>query len=243
MMLKHAKSGPVEAFPYEAPSDELKAKYKHIFERTTPLPPRLLKSILDKLVAICALSFAVPILLTLKIFVLLEGAVFTENRGPLLYFYWALSGGNRMKKWKIRLIKEKYIDHERAKNHEWIAYSAEWSEHSRTLVGRFVKKWYLDELPQFWSVLIGDMSVVGPRPLSELHYYRDLKQGNVSRKLLKGGMLGLGHINKGTPKMGSAYFEYEYIDAYLTYSDWELVKLDLWIIWKGIVLMSKGGGH
>lgn len=242
-MTKCDNSEPVEAFPYEAPSKEIKAKYKQIFERTTPLPPRFLKSILDKLIAICALSVAIPILLMLKIFMFFEGVLFKENRGPLLYFYWAISGGKRIKKWKIRLIKQKYIDHEKAKNHEWIAYSAEWNADSRTLVGSFAKKWYLDELPQFWSVLIGDMSIVGPRPLSELHYYRDLEQGNVSRKLLKGGMLGLGHINKGTSRMGAASFEYEYIDAYLTYSPWKLLKLDFWIIWKGIILMSKGGGH
>ena len=58
------------------------------------------------------------------------------------------------------------------------------------------------------------MSIVGPRPLSVMHYERDKKQGNISRLLLKGGMLGLGHINKGTDEMGKPDFEYQYINEY-----------------------------
>ena len=87
------------------------------------------------------------------------------------------------------------------------------------------------------------MSIVGPRPLSELHYKRDLEQGNVSRSLLKGGLLGLGHINKGTEEMGNSIYEYEYIDEYLNRSSLSLIFLDLWIIWRGIILILKGGGH
>ena len=234
---------PKKAFPYKPPSDFIKERYKKIFLMKTALKPRFLKTLFDKIVASVMIIISLPILIFLKLCFLIEGIIIRENKGPMLFYYWAVSGGKKIKKWKIRLIKQSYIDKERAKKGEWIAYSAEWSDDSRTIMGSFVKKFYLDELPQFFSVLIGEMSIVGPRPLSEIHYERDLSQGNVSRKLLKGGMLGLGHINKGTSSMGIADFEYEYIEKYMKYSSWQLLLLDLWIIYKGTILIFKGGGH
>ena len=110
-------------------------------------------------------------------------------------------------------------------------------------MGAYVKKYYLDEIPQFFSVFLGAMSFVGPRPLCVTHYRRDLAQGNTTRKLLKGGVLGLGHINKGTSEMGKPLYEYEYLHAHETASNLELLLLDLRIIKAGALLVLKGGGH
>ena len=234
---------PKEAFPYKPPTEEIKERYKSIFKLTEPLPPRFFKVLFDKLVAIVMLVISAPIFLLLKIAYLIEGWLIPENAGPMFFYYNAVSAGKIIHKYKIRLIKTKYIEPEGAKRHDWIAFSAEWAPDSRTYIGQFVKKFYLDELPQFWSVLKGDMSIVGPRPLSVLHYKRDKTQGNVTRFLLRGGLLGLGHINKGTSEMGNPIYEYEYVDQYLKRTSFGLLLLDLWIIWKGLLVIAKGGGH
>ena len=237
------KIEPQEAFPYKPPSEKVFDNYKYIFQLNEELHPRFFKVAFDKLIALILLVIAAPILLLLKVAYLIEGWLIPENKGPMFFYYNAVSAGKIIPKYKIRLIKTKYIEPEGAKRGDWIAYSAEWTTDSRTYVGQFVKKFYLDELPQFYSVLKGDTSIVGPRPLSVLHYERDLAQGNVTRKLLKGGLLGLGHINKGTAEMGNPIYEYEYIDQYIKRSSFGLLCLDLWIIWKGIIVIFKGGGH
>ncbi len=234
---------PEKAFPYQPPSDAVRRKYSYIFDIKKPVPNRFLKTVFDKVVASVILLACLPIIIALKIAYVIEGLANNESRGPLFFYYYAVSGGKKIKKWKIRILKQKYIDAEGARRGEWIAYSAEWTPDSRTYVGEFVKKYYLDEIPQFWSVLMGDMSLVGPRPLSVLHYERDLAQGNITRFLLKGGLLGLGHVKKGTSEMGKADYEYEYLDRYLNESPLGVLKLDFSIIFAGIKLIFRGGGH
>lgn len=233
---------PKEAFPYLPPSEEIKLKYNHIFTLSSALPSRWMKSLFDKIFAFLLLIIGIPILLGLKISYIIEGLLIPENRGPLLFSYNAVSEGRIFPKYKVRLIKTKCIDMEAAQKGEWIAYSGEWNLNNRTYTGSFVKKFYLDEIPQIFNILKGEMSVVGPRPLAVLHYERDCKQGNVSRKLLKGGLLGLGHIMKGKPEFGNPVYEYEYIDQYLKKSNFKLLILDFKIIFRGLIVIFKGKG-
>jgi len=235
-------SEPSIAFPYKAPSDSTIKKYAHIFQIDKPIKIRLSKFIFDKVLSIFFLILSLPILIILKLSYIVESFFDKESKGPLIFFYYAVSQGKKIKKYKIRIIKEKYIDKHLASLGDWHAYQNEWMPESRTFTGKIVKAFYLDELPQFWSILIGDMSFVGPRPLACHHYERDLSQGNVTRKLIKGGLLGLGHIHKGTDQMGSPDYEYEYIDSYLKKTAIKLIFLDLWIIWKGLLVVFKGKG-
>ena len=235
-------SEPTEAFPYRSPDEYVKSKYRHIFAIDKPLDDRPLKLLFDKIAAGLLLLLSAPILLMLKIAYLVEGWLIRENAGPIFFSYNAVSAGKIIPKYKIRLIKMKYIDQEAAKRGDWHAFSAEWTPQSRTYAGRFVKKFYLDELPQFYNILRGDMSIVGPRPLAVHHYERDRQQGNVTRFLIKGGLLGFGHVMKGTPEMGNPVYEYEYINRYLTSSNLGLLWLDLVIIGRGLKVVVKGKG-
>ena len=66
-----------------------------------------------------------------------------------------------------------------------------------TRFGKFIRKHSIDELPQFWNVLIGDMSVVGPRP--ELPHFANLFGRDITgyrvRHLVKAGITGLAQAN------------------------------------------------
>ena len=141
-----------KTFPYLAPNIKIKRKYAYIFNREFILPNRFLKLFFDKVISFFILIFLLPTLLILKIFFLIEGFLVPENKGPMFFSYNAVSEGKVFPKYKIRLIKTKYIDPIGAKKGDWLAYSAEWNMDSRTHVGAFVKKFYLDEIPQFWNV-------------------------------------------------------------------------------------------
>jgi exopolysaccharide biosynthesis polyprenyl glycosylphosphotransferase len=95
-----------------------------------------------------------------------------------------------------------------------------------TRVGRWLRKYSLDELPQLWNVLVGDMSIVGPRPplVTEVAEY----EGSVTRRLfIKPGMTGLWQISG---RSDLSWEESVRLDLYYV-ENWSLTG-DLMIMWR-----------
>ncbi len=123
-----------------------------------------LKRILDFAGSAIALALLSPILTLLAL------AVRTTSSGPVLFRQRRLGvGGIPFSILKFRTMLDGAED---IRNPDGSAYSAT-DDPRVTALGRFMRKTSLDELPQFWNVLRGDMSLVGPRPdqVDQLRYY------------------------------------------------------------------------
>ena len=105
-----------------------------------------------------------------------------------------------------------------------------------TIVGKFVRKFSLDEIPQFLNVLKGDMSLIGPRPLlpDYLHLYSDFQN---QRHQVKPGITGWAQVNGRNAISWDQKFEYDI--WYVTNISF---SLDFKIFYKtiGKVLKSEG---
>lgn len=111
-----------------------------------------------------------------------------------------------------------------------------------TPFGAFLRRYSLDELPQFVNVLQGRMSVVGPRPHAVAHneQYRRLIRGYMIRHKVKPGITGLAQVNglRGeTDSLDKMRARIEYDLAYLR--NWSLL-LDLQIVLKTVAVVLKG---
>lgn len=107
-----------------------------------------------------------------------------------------------------------------------------------TRVGRFLRRYSLDEVPQFWNVLIGDMSLVGPRPPLRTEVMR--YENHVRRRLyIKPGLTGMWQVNG---RSDLSWEESVRLDLYYV-ENWSLTG-DLIILWRTFrVLVSPSGAY
>jgi len=155
--------------------------------RSTPMVGvnRLVKAIEDRFLAGCILLLISPLLLMIAI------AIKCSSRGPVFYRQKRVGwNGKEFEMLKFRSMPE---NTESTSGPVW----AKQNETRATRVGMFLRKTSLDELPQFINVLLGDMSIVGPRPERQyfVEQFKNEIPGYMQKHLVKAGITGWAQVN------------------------------------------------
>jgi Undecaprenyl-phosphate galactose phosphotransferase WbaP len=141
------------------------------------LSAQLVKRSIDITTALAALVLGSPVFMALVLWVKLT------SPGPVFYGHTRIGrNGRRFKAWKFRSmvtnadeVLQAHLDESPDLRAEWEATFKLQDDPRITTAGRFLRKTSLDELPQLWNVLVGEMSLVGPRPIveDEIERYQD----------------------------------------------------------------------
>jgi exopolysaccharide biosynthesis polyprenyl glycosylphosphotransferase len=179
-----------------------------------------LKRVLDVAVSALGLLLAAPVLGLCAL------AIRLDSPGPILYRQERVGQHGR----RFRVCKLRSMRH-RAEQTTGAVFTRE-NDDRVTRVGGFLRKTRLDELPQLWNVLVGEMSLVGPRPerpefvdsLCERYPYFRL------RSVLKPGLTGWAQIRHGYVNDVEGFEEKLALDLY--YMKYRSLVMDLLILWK-----------
>ncbi|MEU7610346.1 sugar transferase [Micromonospora sp. NPDC049204] len=195
---------------------------------------KLVKGLVDRSASSLALALLMPLIAVIAL------AIKLDSRGPVLFRQVRVGRGGQefgVFKFRTMVVNADTLLAELTARNETDGLMFKMRQDPRvTRVGRLLRKWSLDELPQLVNVLLGQMSMVGPRPPlpSEVARY----DGDVARRLLvKPGMTGLWQVS------GRSDLSWEdgiRLDLYYV-ENWSLAA-DLTILWKtfGAVLNGRG---
>lgn len=174
-------------------------------------------------IASCSLALVVCAIPMCVIAVLVK----RDSPGPVFYRQKRLGYMGR----EIEVIKFRsmYLDAE--------ARGAQWTrgEDPRvTRVGAVLRRTRLDEIPQFWAVIKGEMSLIGPRPEREVFYkeFEKYIHGFAQRMYVKPGITGLAQVNGGYDLLpeDKVIYDLEYVKNRGFGMDWAIIKKTLAVL-------------
>ena len=182
--------------------------------------------VVDILLSLLGLVIGIPLIIIFGIIIKLE------DGGPIIYKQERV--GKQGKTFYLYKLRSMRIDAEK--------YGAQWAQNNDpriSKVGSFIRKTRIDELPQLFNILKGDMSVVGPRPERPMFtmQFNDEIDGFVNRLLIKPGLTGLAQVNGGYDISPKEKLEYD-----LYYIKNRNIFMDLNIILKTIYIILTGNG-
>ncbi len=209
-----------------------------IEQRLSQTMPRMIKRCFDLLVTSCIGLCLLPLLL------LLIAGVRLSSAGPVFYGQRRIGRGHQLfTAWKFRSmvmnadeVLEQHLDSDPALRAEWERDRKLKRDPRVTRIGRIMRKTSLDELPQLWNVLCGQMSLVGPRPIVMAEVDRYGRRYQHYRRVTP-GITGLWQISG---RNNTTYERRTEIDEYYV-RNWS-VAMDLYILYRTIktVLFTEG---
>ncbi|CAI0963948.1 Putative colanic biosynthesis UDP-glucose lipid carrier transferase [Serratia fonticola] len=192
---------------------------------------RVLKRVEDVVLSSCILVFISPILLLISIMIKITSSgpvIFKQRRYGI--------DGKAISVWKFRSMTVMENDDK--------VLQAKRGDSRITPFGGFLRRTSLDELPQFFNVIKGDMSIVGPRPHAVVHneQYRKLIKGYMLRHKMKPGITGWAQINgwRGETETLDKMEKRVEFDLYYiqNWSIWLDLKIVLLTVFKGFINKS-----
>ncbi len=187
---------------------------------------RALKRAVDTCGALIGLVLSAPVVAMLAILIKRESPA-----GPVFFSQIRMgAGGRHFTLWKLRSMAPD------ASSSDHISVSTPTGDPRLLSIGAFIRRWNLDELPQFWNVLCGNMSLVGPRPERPLHVERLSSEipHYLPRHLVKPGMTGWAQINGlrgGNELARRVQHDIYYIENWSPWLDLQIIALTF-IRWK-----------
>jgi lipopolysaccharide/colanic/teichoic acid biosynthesis glycosyltransferase len=210
------------------------ALWRHLDEHLPPPGRRryvgeAVRRAFDLIAAFILLILAAPLIGLLAL------AISMSDGGTPFFAHERLGrGGKRFRCWKLRTMRRDTEDGLSRDRELWLAYVAEDfkirnADDRITRIGRVLRSTYLDELPQLWNVLRGQMTLVGPRPVisEELIWYGPLADEFLS---LRPGVSGAWQLTDHVPYPERAYVELAYVRS-------RSLLLDLSVVLRTICVM------
>lgn len=193
----------------------------------------LIKRVIDIIGAL------VGLLITLLFFPFVALAIRLDSPGPILFSQIRI--GRNGRRFKIYKFRSMYVDAEERKKElaqqnemQGLMFKME-NDPRITKVGRFIRKTSIDELPQFYNVLKGDMSLVGTRPPTEDEFekYNQYYRRRIS---MTPGLTGLWQVS-GRSEIDDfddvVKYDLKYIDSWSLTLDMQILLKTIWVVLAG----------
>jgi len=204
--------------------------------RTTPRADAVRVPVAKRCLDILLASLG--LLLSSPLWAVLAALVKLEDGGPVFYSQERVGQGGRVfRAWKFRSMvidAEKYVG----------ARQAAHNDPRITRIGRIMRASAMDELPQLWSIFVGDMSFVGPRALrpGEIEVLGtgvleplEAVPGYMDRCRVRPGLTGIAQVYapRDIPRRNKFRYDRLYIARQSLWLDVRLIALSLWITFRG----------